>query len=106
MNAHFSGALLALVVASSSAIAAPYNGFTGPVAPATFTVANTGTLTGAATALGSAVFSTSQLVLTGSNSSTAMTRRHAREASSVSSARALHQVRWAYPESIASIGLI
>jgi hypothetical protein len=41
--------------------------FTGATAPANFTVANVGTLTGAGISLGSAVFSTTQLVLTGSN---------------------------------------
>ena len=42
--------------------------FSGPVAPATWTVTNTGTLTGGSPTLGSATFSTTQLVLTGSNS--------------------------------------
>jgi hypothetical protein len=40
--------------------------FTGPVAPAAWTVTNTGTLVGSAT-LGSATFTTTQLVLTSSN---------------------------------------
>jgi hypothetical protein len=42
--------------------------FTGPVAPATWTVANTGTLTGGSPTLGAATFSTTQLAMTGSNS--------------------------------------
>lgn len=42
--------------------------FTGPVAPATWTVTNTGTLTGGSPTLGSASFTTTQLVITGSNS--------------------------------------
>jgi hypothetical protein len=43
--------------------------FTGPVAPATWTVANTGTLTGGSPVLGTAAFATTQLVMTGSTSS-------------------------------------
>ena len=42
--------------------------FSGPVAPATWTVTNTGILTGGSPTLGSATFSATQLVLTGSNS--------------------------------------
>ena len=42
--------------------------FSGPVAPATWTVTNTGTLTGASPTLGSATFTTTQLALTGSDS--------------------------------------
>ncbi|MDQ6627466.1 MAG: PEP-CTERM sorting domain-containing protein [Pseudomonadota bacterium] len=42
--------------------------FTGPVAPATWAVANTGTLTGSSPTLGTAAFTTTQLVLTDSNS--------------------------------------
>src|SRR5437764_754447 len=42
--------------------------FIGPVAPATWTVTNAGTLTGGSPTLGTALFSTTQLVLTGSNS--------------------------------------
>ena len=42
--------------------------FTGPVAPGNWTVGNVGTLTGGSPALGTAVFSPTQLVLTGSNS--------------------------------------
>jgi hypothetical protein len=60
----FAAALLAAGF-NGAALAA---GFTGPQAPANFTVANTGTLTGGSPVLGSAVFSTTQLTLTGSNS--------------------------------------
>jgi len=42
--------------------------FAGPVAPAAWTITNTGTLTGGSPTLGSATFSTSTLALTGSNS--------------------------------------
>jgi len=42
--------------------------FTGPVAPAAWTVTNTGTLSGGSPILGSAVFSTTQLTLAGSDS--------------------------------------
>ena len=42
--------------------------FTGPLVPANWTVSNTGTLIGGSPTLGSATFSTTQLVMTGSNS--------------------------------------
>jgi hypothetical protein len=42
--------------------------FSGPLAPASWSVSNTGTLIGGSPTLGSATFSTSQLVMTGSNS--------------------------------------
>jgi hypothetical protein len=42
--------------------------FSPPVGPTTWTVTNTGSLTGGSPTLGSATFSTTQLVLTGSNS--------------------------------------
>jgi len=42
--------------------------FSGPVAPATWTIVNTGTLAGASPTLGLAQFTTTQLVLTGSDS--------------------------------------
>jgi hypothetical protein len=41
--------------------------FSGATAPANFTVANVGTLTGAGISLGTAAFTTTQLVLTGSS---------------------------------------
>jgi hypothetical protein len=41
--------------------------FTGATAPGNFSVSNTGTLTGAPVSLGTAVFTPTQLVLTGSN---------------------------------------
>ena len=41
--------------------------FSGPTAPASWTIANTGTLIGASPTFGTAVFSPTQLVLTGSN---------------------------------------
>ena len=42
--------------------------FTGPVAPGNWTVSNIGALTGGSPTLGSATFTPTQLVLTGSNS--------------------------------------
>jgi hypothetical protein len=57
-------ALLALLGFAGPAAA----DFTGPTAPANWTVTNTGTLTGGSPTLGSATFSTTQLMLTGSNS--------------------------------------
>jgi len=42
--------------------------FTGPTAPANWTVVNTGSLIGGSPTLGSATFSTTQLMMTGSNS--------------------------------------
>ena len=42
--------------------------FTGPLAPGNWTVTNTGTLTGGSPTLGGATFSTTQLVMTGSDS--------------------------------------
>jgi hypothetical protein len=42
--------------------------FTGATAPGNFSISNTGVLTGAAPSLGSAVFSPTQLVLTGASS--------------------------------------
>jgi hypothetical protein len=57
-------ASLALLVLAGPAAA----DFSGPVGPATWTVTNTGTLTGGSPTLGSATFSTTQLVMTGSNS--------------------------------------
>jgi hypothetical protein len=57
-------ALLALLGFAGPAAA----DFTGPTAPANWTVTNTGTLTGGSPTLGSATFSTTQLMMTGSNS--------------------------------------
>jgi hypothetical protein len=57
-------ALLALLGFAGPAAA----DFTGPTAPANWMVTDTGTLTGGSPTLGSAVFSTTQLVMTGSNS--------------------------------------
>jgi hypothetical protein len=57
-------ALLALLGFAGPAAA----DFSGPTAPANWMVTNTGTLTGGSPTLGSAVFSTTQLVMTGSNS--------------------------------------
>jgi PEP-CTERM motif len=59
-------ALAALIVGAG--ICAPaLAAFTGPTAPANWTVVNSGTLIGASPVLGSAVFSPTQLVLSGSN---------------------------------------
>lgn len=60
-------AIAALAVAGAGATPAWAVGFTGPHAPGNWTIANTGTLSGSPT-LGSAVFSSTQLVLTGGNS--------------------------------------
>ena len=60
----FAFAFLALLAFAAPAAA----NFTGPVAPATWTVTNLGTLTGGSPTLGSAIFSTTQLTMTGSNS--------------------------------------
>jgi hypothetical protein len=60
----FAFALLALLGFAGPAAA----DFTGPTAPGNWTVINTGTLIGGSPALGSATFSTTQLMLTGSNS--------------------------------------
>lgn len=57
-------ALLALLGFAGPAAA----DFTGPTAPGNWTVTNTGTLIGGSPTLGSATFSTTQLMLTGSNS--------------------------------------
>jgi hypothetical protein len=57
-------ALLALLGFAGPAAA----DFTGPTAPGNWTVINTGTLIGGSPTLGSATFSTTQLMLTGSNS--------------------------------------
>ncbi len=60
---------VAIVLFALSGLAGPAAAdFTGPVAPATWTVTNTGTLTGGSPTLGSAAFSTTQLLMTGSNS--------------------------------------
>lgn len=62
--------LFALAYLALLGFAGPANAvdFTGPVAPPTWTVTNTGTLTGGSPTLGTAAFSTTQLVMTGSNS--------------------------------------
>jgi len=57
-------ALLALLGFAGPAAAV----FTGPTAPANWTVVNTGSLIGGSPTLGSATFSTTQLMMTGSNS--------------------------------------
>lgn len=57
-------ALLALLGFASPAAA----DFTGPWAPANWTVTNTGTLTGGSPTLGTTTFSPTQLMMTGSNS--------------------------------------
>jgi hypothetical protein len=61
---------LAIVSLAALSLAGPAAAvdFTGPVAPAVWTVAQTGTLTGGSPSPGSATFSTTQLVLTGANS--------------------------------------
>jgi hypothetical protein len=56
------------VACVATALAGPaWADFTGATAPANFTVANVGTLTGASISLGTAAFTTTQLTLTGSN---------------------------------------
>jgi len=57
-------ALLALLGFAGPAAAV----FTGPTAPANWTVTNTGSLIGGSPTLGSATFTTTQLMMTGSNS--------------------------------------
>jgi hypothetical protein len=60
----FAFALLALLGFAGPAAA----DFTGPTAPGNWVVTNTGSLIGGSPTLGSATFSTTQLMLTGSNS--------------------------------------
>jgi hypothetical protein len=60
----FAFALLALMGFAGPAAA----NFTGATAPANWTVTNTGTLTGGSPTLGTATFSTTQLMMTGSDS--------------------------------------
>jgi len=60
----FAFALLGLLGAAGAAAA----DFTGPVAPATWTIINTGTLTGGSPTPGSATFTTTQLTMIGANS--------------------------------------
>lgn len=67
MKAKLVGVLMATLATSCAASATTYTGFTGPVAPANWSVDNVGTLTGVAPVLGSAAFSSSQLVLVGAN---------------------------------------
>jgi hypothetical protein len=59
---------LTAAVLSACAFAGPaLADFSGATAPANFTVANVGTLNGASISLGTAAFTSTQLVLTGSN---------------------------------------
>jgi hypothetical protein len=60
---------LALALTTSAMLSGPaLADFTGATAPGNFSVSNTGVLTGAGLALGSAAFSPTQLLLTSSNS--------------------------------------
>jgi hypothetical protein len=60
---------LASILAGAAVLSPAFAvGFTGEYAPENWTVANTGTLSGGSPVVGTAVFSTSQLVLTGGNS--------------------------------------
>jgi hypothetical protein len=60
---------LALAFVATALMSGPaFADFTGATAPGNFSVSNTGVLTGGALSLGSAVFSATQLVLTGSSS--------------------------------------
>jgi hypothetical protein len=58
---------LAVLVAGAGVCASAHADFTGPAAPANWSIVNSGTLIGASPTLGSAVFSPTQLVLSGSN---------------------------------------
>jgi len=58
---------LAALIAGAGICAPAHAAFTGPAAPANWTIVNSGTLVGASPVLGSAVFSPTQLVLSGSN---------------------------------------
>jgi hypothetical protein len=60
---------LALACLTTALLSGPaWADFTGATAPGNFSVSNTGTLTGGGATLGGAVFSATQLVLTGSSS--------------------------------------
>jgi hypothetical protein len=58
---------LAALIAGAGLCASAHADFTGPTAPANWTILNSGTLIGASPTLGAAVFSPTQLVLSGSN---------------------------------------
>ena len=57
---------LAALIAGAGLCASAHADFTGPTAPANWTIISSGTLIGASATLGSAVFSPTQLVLSGS----------------------------------------
>jgi hypothetical protein len=58
---------LAALIAGAGVCASAHADFTGPTAPANWVIVNSGTLIGVSPTLGSAVFSPTQLVLSGSN---------------------------------------
>jgi PEP-CTERM motif len=58
---------LAALIAGAGFCASAHADFTGPTAPANWTIVNSGTLIGPSPTLGAAVFSPTQLVLSGSN---------------------------------------
>jgi len=58
---------LAALIAGAGVCASAHADFSGPTAPANWSIVNSGTLIGASPVLGSAVFSPTQLVLSGSN---------------------------------------
>jgi hypothetical protein len=69
MKLKLCAALSAAVLAVSIGSAQPaFADFIGALSPANWTTSNTGTLIGGSPALGTAVFSSTQLILTGSNS--------------------------------------